>query len=343
MVERFVYVLIALALAGLAWLSAGWTQAHHADLMRFGGPGHWLQWSALVSGTLLVAAFLLAAAAGIACLFFLFIAWALESPADSLNDPQWRELLFRDHPKRRLREWARSMRYFRFIRGPGGGMNDYGDRLAVVLKASSQQDIERILATLAAPGGRAPGSASHGGVRVSGARVDIRESGRNLELAITDSEQVGEVTQAVVDAARSVEAILAPLADKLIDPPQDDKYCVCPKYYPSFWQDEGAGSPTVPAPDDHAWSERARNQAFLMVCIGAALMFLAAMAWRALADVETATAGASNLVFTYLHGIGGASLAIGVFLVPGVFFLSHARHIARELMREQRRRRNPRE
>ncbi len=51
MVERAVHVLIALALAGLAWLSAGWTQGHHADLMRFGGPGHWLQWPALVSGT----------------------------------------------------------------------------------------------------------------------------------------------------------------------------------------------------------------------------------------------------------------------------------------------------
>ena len=339
MIERTVYVLIGLTLAGLAWLSVGLTQGYYADLMRYGGPGHWLQWSTLVSGVLLAVSFVLTAAAGIAGLFFLFISWAMEAPGDSLKDPRWCELLFREHPKRQLREWARSMRYFRFIRGSGGGMDDYGDRLAVALKADSHQDIERIFAALSPSDTGVPVRPSRDTVRVSGASVHIHDSGSNLELSITDSERPMEVTQAAVDAARSVETILEPLADKLVDPPRDDKHCVCPKYYPSFWQNEHAGTPGLPALDDHARNERVRNLAFLMVCLGAALLFLAAMAWRELSDEALVQSQSGSSVFAYLHGIGGTPLAVGVFLVPAAYFLSQARHVVRELKREQRRKR----
>ena len=343
MIERTIYVLIALALAGLAWLSVGWTQGHYADLMRYGGPGHWLQWSTLVSGVLLAVSFVLAAAAGFAGLFFLFISWAMDAPGDSLKDPQWCELLFREHPKRQLREWARSMRYFRFIRGSGGGMDDHGDRLAVGLKADYGKDIQRILTALAASDPAAPLSRSSDFVRVRGVKVDIHDSGGKLELSIRDSEQDWEVTQAAVDAARSVETLLEPLVDMLIEPPQDDRHCVCPKYYPSFWHEEKAAAlPTPTAREDHTRSERVRNLAFLMVCLGAGLLFLAAMAWRELSDEALVQSQSGNSVFAYLHDIGGAPLAVGAFLVPAVYFLFHARHVVRELKREHRRSRKRR-
>ena len=305
-------------------------------------------------------------ASALGSLFFLFIAWAV-GPQDWLKDPHWCELLFRNHPKRQLREWARAMRYFRFIRGAGGGMGDYGDRLAVVLKAESQQDIEQILAALgvsarplslepaaagrgfvafeAVQGTEPAESAAPGLVLVCGVQVAVYCTPGRVELSITDREQPTEVTQAAVDAAREVEVLLTRLADRVIDPPQDDKHCVSPVFYPSFWQEDkpGTGTP-LSLPDIESTAEKKRSRGLLMAWSGFGLVCVAVIAWLDLEGVQwglngMAIAPAAHAVLVHLQDLGDVWLAVGVFVLPGLFLLLRARWLLREARRDSRRQR----
>lgn len=307
-------------------------------------------------------------AAGLACLLCLLLAWGAGS-GDWLEDPQWAALLFRDHPKRQLVAWARALRFFRFIRGSGGGMDDHGDRLAVLLKAESQQDLERIFASLgvlsrplplelaAGSGGYLvfepgmtssgiPESPEPGIVQVGGVRVVAYRTPGRLELSITDIDKPTEVTQAAVDAARDVEARLSVVAGRIIDPPQDDKHCVCPAFYPSFWEDDSRRRAPADVPpsleDIESAAQARRNRGLTMMWAGMALVFLAALAWRDLGWPlpGIGSPGAAKLqegVFAALHSIGGAPLAIGLFLVPGLVLLLGARREVRSAKREARR------
>lgn len=223
MKERIVCVVIAMVLAGATLYLADGVHASFSAARPFGDLGSWAQSPGFWYWVPVAAKAVLAVVLGLACLVALLMAWGAETPDSYLNDPHWCGLLFREHPKRRLREWARSMRYFRFVRGSGGGMDDHGDRLAVLLKPDAREELERIRAAMGTPGGVA---------------TNVYEGSRGLEFSITDAELPYTVTQAAVDSARSIERFLEPLAGKVIDPPQDDKYCICPKFYPSFWVDK---------------------------------------------------------------------------------------------------------
>lgn len=234
MVERIVYAAIALVLAAVAFhLGVGAldgyadaTGARHPGLLA--QIGHW----ATVAGRGLAAAF-----AGVAALLVLLMGLGVETPDSILRDAHWCDLLFRDHTQRQLRDWARSLRYFRFVRGSGGGMDDHGDRLAVLLRVDAPGDGAKILATLSASDTPAAGAELPSAIVVAGVKVGLYTRPDRIELQVTDTENPWEVTQAAVDSARAVEVVLESLAGKLIDPPQDDKYCICPKFYPSFWTD----------------------------------------------------------------------------------------------------------
>ncbi len=303
-------------------------------------------------------------ASGLGCLLFLLLAWAANS-GDWLHDPHWCELLFRDHPKRELRAWARSMRFFRFIRGSGGGMDDYGDRLSVALRADTQEDVERIFATLgvsvrplpldaatngkgyiAFTGNGTDGEASEspapGMVTIAGVRVAVYRTPGRVELSITDLEKPTEVTQAAVDAAREVEVLLSGLAGRIIDPPQEDKHCVSPVFYPSFWQDTPPPSPQPSIAEVEAAAEKMRSLANGMACVAVALSFAAISAWRELGwplpwSPPLGTVATTNEVFVYLHEIGGAELTIGVFLIPALALLFGAWLANRTAKRQSRR------
>ncbi len=206
----------------------------------------------LIAGQLLLA---LAAA-----LASLFTGWASGPPTNPLQDAHWCEILFRDHPKARLRAWALSLRYFRFVRGSGGGMDDHGDCLMVALRFGSHQDLVQIFAALgvsAVPLDPSAGGSGHvafaarvpdpsadrvvestapGSIMIKGTPVSAYQQPGRLELSVGDQDKPYDVTAAAVESARQIEVLLAALADRLIDPPKDDQHCVCPKYYPSFWQ-----------------------------------------------------------------------------------------------------------
>ena len=105
----------------------------------------------------------------------------------------------------------------------------HGDRLAVLLNPTAPEDLDKIAAALGVEGRASPGSPLPGEIMVNGVKVNVSNTSRGLELSITDNEKPFDVTQAAVESARSVEIYLDRVAGKVIDPPQDDKYCVCPK------------------------------------------------------------------------------------------------------------------
>jgi hypothetical protein len=178
------------------------------------------------------------------------------------EESRWQLYLYETHSEQVLRSWAHALQYFRFCRAYGGHAND-GDQLLVAIQLQSEQDLLEIFgalripvepttereprSVLSAPSELArlppkiplvhiPGFFQPGHCSIAGAHVHAWVQTGRLELSIADAQSPYDVTVAAVESARAVERLLDPLAGRLLDPPQDNKNCICPKYYPSFWQ-----------------------------------------------------------------------------------------------------------
>ncbi|MFG1706892.1 hypothetical protein ACFLIM_27240 [Nonomuraea sp. M3C6] len=179
-----------------------------------------------------------------------------------MNGKSWTDYLYERHPPARLRAWARELTYFRFCRAYGGHAND-GDHLLVSLHIETQTDLLRTLSALAVPVkrlppdtpqpvpgvtysaaefsrfpvamARFPGIGQPGHVEIAGQRAHVWSHGDRLNISVADTVDHYSVTGAAVASAKSIEALLPPIAGQVVDPPQDDRNCVCPRYYPDLW------------------------------------------------------------------------------------------------------------
>jgi hypothetical protein len=52
-------------------------------------------------------------------------------------------------------------------------------------------------------------------------------------------QNVWDVDDTAIASARHLEPLLEPLAAQVLEPPQDNRHCICPKYYPEFWASSG--------------------------------------------------------------------------------------------------------
>ncbi|MFI6318714.1 hypothetical protein ACIBG8_14390 [Nonomuraea sp. NPDC050556] len=157
----------------------------------------------------------------------------------------------------RIRVWARELRYFRFCRAYGGHAND-GDHLLAALRVDTRGGLLEVMDTLGIPvvtdvsspvPGQAytaaeyarfslpipgfPDIAQPGHVEIAGHRAHVWCHGELLRISVADTGDPYSVTDAAVAAARSIEPLLP--AARVVDPPQDDRNCVCPRYYPEIW------------------------------------------------------------------------------------------------------------
>jgi len=189
-----------------------------------------------------------------ASLVFLICLLFTTYSSDPLKDAHFRAEMFGKHGLSKLRTWAVSLTYFRFVRGVDGGMLAHPDALMVDLRATTSQDLKQICTALGVadvpqsdhstqPEAAAELSDSllhqiitSGKALIAGVRVSISHHSGLLSLTINDEQLPYEVTEAAVAAALRVEQRLAPLADRIIDPPHDNRHCICPRYYPSFWE-----------------------------------------------------------------------------------------------------------
>ncbi|GAA3588544.1 hypothetical protein GCM10022419_083600 [Nonomuraea rosea] len=179
-----------------------------------------------------------------------------------MNGKTWTDYLHERHPPARLSAWARELAYFRFCRAYGGHAND-GDHLLVSLRTETQTGLLRTLSALGVPVTRLPpgrprpvpgvaysaaefagfpaamprfpeiGQPGH--VEIAGHRAHVWSHGDRLNISLADTVDHYNVTDAAVASAKSIEALLAPIAGQVVDPPQDDRNCVCPRYYPGLW------------------------------------------------------------------------------------------------------------
>ena len=161
------------------------------------------------------------------------------------DDLRWYRYLFSSHSEAELAEWVRSLEFFRFCRAFGGHAND-GDRLLVAVRIESEGDLVAVLEQLGIgvqrlpesnPSGihQFPGIQQPGTVRLAGADVFCWVNPGRLELWISDADDPYNVSAAAISSARLVEPCLSPLSGRLIDPPLDDRHCLCPKFYPAIW------------------------------------------------------------------------------------------------------------
>jgi hypothetical protein len=217
-------------------------------------------------------------------------------------------------PKKvRLRDQARTLRFFRLIRGPGGGMNDFGDRLEVLLRADSHADVVEIFATLGVQSTPQPPTPSgnpfqsivfaetdpsdgsfretspSGLVMIDGVPVTPLLKGFELILSITDKDLPYTVTPAAIEAARAVEARIDLLAERVIDP-------------------------RVPKRK----GKRIRNPATQRLWSGITLLLIALIYWGLLADSLPGPTGAT------VRGITLKDFAIAALLASGLIQLIRA-------------------
>jgi len=148
---------------------------------------------------------------------------------------------------------------FRFCRAYGGHAND-GDSLAVTFPYSSFEDLMSFFVSLGIelvhyperPTQPEPGVAYPGGVfaqypslipntrwlkqpghcQIAGHKVFAWCHPDVIRISISSDY---DVTEGDVASAQLVEKALAEAPLQHRDPPSDDEHCICPRYYPAFF------------------------------------------------------------------------------------------------------------
>ena len=206
--------------------------------------------------------------------------------------------LYRDDPKARIARWARSLKYFRFVRS-GGGMSGGGDHLLLAVRVLTQQDLEDVFVTLEAPlhallpdpeefGGNgsirfAAGplddpdsvraiSPALGQIRIGTATIHAYYLYGTLELRISDDTAPWRVTDSAVHAARDLEPRVGRFANRLIDPPQNDSLCISPKHHPEIWESPAERETRI----RRIWSRRRWLNAFWWFLIASLVLTVVA-------------------------------------------------------------------
>lgn len=170
----------------------------------------------------------------------------------SVQEERWERYMYEWHTPEELAGWAKQLRVFRYCRAYGGHAND-GDALKAAILINNRHDLEEVCSHMgmelkvlpALHDGDPPYSRSiqaypeyeqPGWIEISEVPLHVWVYPDRLELHLADPINRHVVTQEVLNAAVIVEQILEPLYERIIDPPQDNRRCVCPKYYPALFK-----------------------------------------------------------------------------------------------------------
>lgn len=175
--------------------------------------------------------------------------------------PTWEDYLFATHSKEELLSWARQLHIFRFCRAHGGHASD-GDQLRACFAVKSKDDLTSLLLTL----GITPEIVDEHTLPPAGERWVSPRSYQSTVLikgfeplrqpwwttiagyplfvyvenhrCFFDMQSAADrwtVDQTAVEQAKCVEKQLLKLDQEWIDPPQGDKFCICPQFYPDWF------------------------------------------------------------------------------------------------------------
>lgn len=172
---------------------------------------------------------------------------------------RWAQYLFEQHSEAELRSWAQRLKFFRFFRAFGGHAND-GDSLDAAFAYETTSQLESCLKDLGVEIVKFDSQPPQPELWVS-YRGDEFSRFPSLVSGTTWMQQPGRckimdvdafvwcgadrikisvsegyaVTEKNVMDAEKIETALARLALERIDPPRDTKNCICPKYYPDYF------------------------------------------------------------------------------------------------------------
>lgn len=180
-------------------------------------------------------------------------------------DP-FHQYMFAEHDQATLRRWASQLSYFRFCRAYGGHAND-GDQFLVVLRYQDETEYRALLANLdlepkllepddkeMTPGHSysdqeiqnlkfkikdLPHLEQMGWCEINDCRCHVWASLGRLSISVDGaSGDAYRVSELDFKHAKSIETKLGALRELVIDPPRDDRNCICPQYYAGFFADD---------------------------------------------------------------------------------------------------------
>ncbi|HEX8693846.1 MAG TPA: hypothetical protein VF746_15600 [Longimicrobium sp.] len=171
----------------------------------------------------------------------------------------WERYLFEQHSRETLQAWARKLGVFRFRRARGGHAND-GDSLDVAFSYETEEQLLSFFRHVgfqpvvhsAEPPRPVPGRPYRqdefaafpsiipntrwieqpGHCTLSGIKVFMWCGNHRITISVHSGY---DVTEEDVENAARLELLLKALPFERIEPPQDNRNCICPRYYPEFF------------------------------------------------------------------------------------------------------------
>lgn len=176
---------------------------------------------------------------------------------------RFRTYLFETHAEDEIRRWATSLEYFRFCRAYGGHAND-GDQFLAAIGYSTEYDFLTVLGSLGLSSNELPADNPQpipdkpysceeffrfkddvddfpnleqiGHCEIVGNKCFVWAEKQILTLSVVGSaENPYELSESDFLRAQRIDARLETLAARVIDPPQDNRNCICPKHFPMYW------------------------------------------------------------------------------------------------------------
>jgi hypothetical protein len=168
-----------------------------------------------------------------------------------------------------LKSWAKQLDYFRYVIAPGGHANDI-DELILALQYTGENDLVEILDDLQIqykrypekPPQAEPGKTytaeefdklpplilgtrwleQPGWQMMDSVPIFVWCANGTIKISIVGPQEKGWVIgQAEFENAKRLEQHFDRYAGSIIDPPIEVKGCICPKYYPEYWEAGGSG------------------------------------------------------------------------------------------------------
>jgi len=150
---------------------------------------------------------------------------------------------FTDTPQDRVLQLIDGLKHMRLCIGTRWGHGNQGDYYLAKAKIKGPDDSLAVLRafhiTTKELGDRdyvelntamLPGYREH---PVSYCQILIRQTQGDISISIDCPDY--SATNRDYENAKFVDSFLTSCSHLMIDPPLDDKYCICPKYYPQLW------------------------------------------------------------------------------------------------------------
>jgi hypothetical protein len=168
------------------------------------------------------------------------------------------------HSEDFIKSWAIRLRFFRYVIAPGGHAGDL-DELVLALRCAGEDELIALFNDLhipckrhqAKPPQAEPGKGYSAAEydrfphlipgtywieqplwqTIDSARVFVWCTTQMAKFSISGSqENPWVISQREFEDAYRLEDTFKKYAQRIIDPPLDVKTCICPKYFPHYWQ-----------------------------------------------------------------------------------------------------------